>query len=139
MRTVYRPFTKIIDIAAAATANVELRDSASGIVSCNFVSVESASGTAADGFILVQPTVGITAQFYVATNASQPSAADGSGMLGVACPNLNGVAQLVLGIGDRVEKISLINTGTTDTKCIVTYGNVNVQNPIKDTHYGRGN
>ena len=138
-RTVYRPFTKIIDVGATGTATVELRDSNTAVISCNFVSVESASGTAADGFIYVQPTSGITASGMVATIADGPTAADGSGMLGVACPNLNGVCQLVLGIGDRVKQISLINTGSSDTTCIVTYGNVNIQNPIKDIGFGRGN
>lgn len=138
-RTVYRPFTKIIDVAATGTATVDLRDSNTAVISCNFVSVESASGTAADGFIYVQPTSGITASGMVATTADGPTAPDGSGMLGVACPNLNGVCQLVLGIGDRVKQISLINTGSSDTTCIVTYGNVNIQNPIKDIGFGRGN
>jgi len=138
MRTVYRPFTKIIDVAGTGAVTVDLRDSNTAVVSCNYVSVESASGTAADGFIFVQPTSGITASGMVATVALPPDTIAGSGMLGVACPNLNGICQLVLGIGDRVMQISLTNTGATATTCIVTYGNVNVQNPIKDTGYGRG-
>tara|TARA_Y100000310_G_scaffold225820_1_gene227903 strand:+ start:483 stop:902 length:420 start_codon:yes stop_codon:yes gene_type:complete len=138
MRTVYRPFTKIIEVAPDTTVNVELRDSNANVVNCNFVSVESASGTASDGFIFVQPTSGITASSSVATTALTPNTADGSGMLGVACPNLNGICQLVLGVGDRVMRVSLINTGDTATTCVITYGNVNVQNPIKDVGYGRG-
>ena len=139
MRTIYRPFTKVITVAGGgAASDVDLLDSNEAAISCNFVSVESTSGASTDGIILVQPTAGITAAGTVATFAAQPSAVDGFGMLGVACPNLNGVCQLVLGIGDRVTQVRLINTGSTAVDCIVTYGNVNVQNTLKDIAYGRG-
>ena len=142
MRTVYRPFTKVITVAAGANADVVLTDSQTSAISCNFVSVESASGTAADGYIYVQPVSGNAAGAGAlggsATSTSYPTGAAASGMLGVALPNLNGVAQLVLGIGDRVNTINLLNSGASPTACIVTYGNVNVQNTIKDTGFGRG-
>jgi len=141
-RTVYRPFTKVITVAAATEVKVELKDSTAALVSCNFVSVESASGTSNDGFILVQSVSGDAAGAgpagASATNAAQPTSPTTSGMLGVACPNLNGVCQLVLGIGDRTNCVSLINTGSAAVDCIVSYGNVNIQNPVKDIAYGRG-
>jgi len=142
-RTIYRPFTKVMTVAAGTAVDVGLTDSDSALVSCNFVSVESASGTAPDGYVLVQPVSGNAAgngpTGASATIATGPASGNmTSGMLGVACPNLNGICQLVLGIGDRVTNISLINTGATATACIVTYGNVNIQNPVKDIAFGRG-
>ncbi len=138
MRTVYRPFSKVITVAGGAEVSVELRDSNASVVDSNFVSVESVSGTAADGYIFVQPTSGLLAAGTSATTVLTPTTADSSGMLGVILPNLNGIGQLVLGIGDRVNTVSLINTGASDTNCVVTYGNVNVQNILKDTKFGRG-
>jgi hypothetical protein len=138
MRTVYRPFSKVITVAGGGEASVELRDSEANVISCNFVSVESVSGTAADGYIYVQPTSGLIAMGTSATTTANPDGVTASGMLGVILPNLNGIGQLVLGVGDRVNTISLINTGSSASNCVVTYGNVNVQNTIKDVNFGRG-
>ena len=71
------------------------------------------------------------------------SAVDGSGMLGDMCQGNAGTAQLVLGIGDRVSAVNVTawNTGGVTglmVRCILTYGNVNVQNTLKDGEYGRG-
>jgi len=140
-RTTFRPFSKLITLASNGEADVLLSDSTHGPASsttmngCNYVSVESASGTAPDGYILVQPTSGITAAVS-AHPGGGPSGTDGSGMLGVILPNLNGVAQLVLGGKDRIRGIHLWNTGVTATTCIITYGNVCVQNTLKDGLYG---
>jgi hypothetical protein len=152
MRTVFRPFFKVIDIlgtAANNTSGVELRDSGGNLVSCNFVSVATSGDDTTAGNVLVLEPSGMTSNVPVGPSAVESggvlwmyggaSSLTGSGALGDAC-SPGGTAQLVLGIGDRVEVVNLTNfgPGAGTIRCIITYGNVNVQNPIKDVGFGRG-
>jgi len=151
MRTIYRPFVKTFLVESTFTSGVTLTDSTGGEISCNFVNLTTSagSGDSRHNVILLEPS-GMTSNVPTGPSGmvdGGASAIDGSGMLGdIAQPN-NGVAQLVLGIGDRVSAVNITNmvTEVTDTtangtfvRCFLTYGNVNVQNTLKDGQYGRG-
>jgi len=154
MRTVFRPFCKVLKIFEGTTSGIQLLDSSGSPVSCNFVSLETSSGgdDSRNGLILLEPS-GMTTGVPEGPSGivdGGASSMTGSGMLGDMCRSNNGIAQLVLGIGDRVKAINVTNTtletsGTPPTGdgdlavvCFITYGNVNVQNPLKDVQYGRG-
>ena len=149
MRTVFRPFCKVIKITEGASLGVDLLDSSGSPISCNFVSVETSASTndSRYGILFLEPS-GMTSNVPVGPSGmvdGGASSTTGSGMLGDMCKSNNGVAQLVLGIGDRVSAINLtlqpLDSPSDATKasiCFITYGNVNVQNPLKDVHYGRG-
>lgn len=162
MRTVFRPYIKFVNVPAnggtGGAIGVQLNDDRGYPISCNFVSVTTSAGTGADeNWLLLTPSgmksgvplgpsgFNSVAEGHGANGASgtTASANDGSGILGDVCPANGGTAQLVLGIGDRVESINLSNWGTdvgleAEIACMITYGNVNVQNTIRDTMFGRG-
>ena len=161
MRTIYRPFVKTFLVESTFTSGVTLTDSTGAEISCNFVNLTTSSGSndSRSNLIFLEPS-GMTSNVPTGPSvgasagsgtgeivASGCSAIDGSGALGDCCSPNNGVAQLVLGIGDRVSAVSISNmpAEVTDTtangtfvRCFLTYGNVNVQNPLKDGEYGRG-
>jgi hypothetical protein len=150
MRTVFRPFLKVIDVIGNAVSGVELKDSTGSLVSCNFVSVTTSGGANTDGAVIILEPSAMTSNVPLGSSALDitdrskwtpdgASAVDGAGALGDSCAP-GGTAQLVLGIGDRVECVFLSNISTAGgtVKCLVTYGNVNVQNPLKDGDWGRG-
>ena len=155
MRTIYRPFVKTFLVESTFTSGVTLTDSTGAEISCNFVNLTTSSGSndSRSNLIFLEPsgmTSNVPTGAIVGVSGMEEggcSAIDGSGALGDCCSPNNGVAQLVLGIGDRVSAVYISNmvTEVTDTtangtfvRCFLTYGNVNVQNPLKDGEYGRG-
>ena len=164
MRTVFRPYIKFITVPSSDPSGltavaVQLNDDRGFPISCNFVSVTTSCGTGAESnFLMLTPSgmrsnvpegpsslqaqanLGGIGASGLTASANTGSAA--SGILGDMCAANGGTAQLVLGIGDRVEMINLQNIGAggigAEIACMITYGNVNVQNTLKDGMFGRG-
>jgi hypothetical protein len=132
-RSFYRPFTKVLDLAADTSYTVDLTDSAGQTLKCNFVSLEcSAAGTTGQhNFVLLSAS-----SLASGTNAFD-SVVGGSGTLGVVAQSNGGVAQLPLGLANGVENVGLQVSGET-TFAILTYGNVMVGNTLKDSQRPQG-
>jgi len=132
-RSFYRPFTKVLDLAANTSYTVDLTDSAGFSLPCNFISLEcsSAGSTTSPDWVLLSAS-----SLASGTNAFD-DVVGGSGTLGVVANSQGGVAQLVTGMNAGLTTVGLQVSGAA-TVAFLTYGNVMVGNTLKDNQRPQG-
>jgi len=152
MREYFRPYNKVVTIAADETAFtvVKLVDSAAAPLACNYVSVTAVSGDGATGdmFQIVPSDAGTIFGGVSATGGSVSSRNVGpsaypnsfartsnetSGSLGVVAAADGGTAIISLGPFDATKAILLSHNSETATTYAVTYGQVTLANSRADT------
>jgi hypothetical protein len=143
MRTFFRPYFKSILVAGGASVSVELNDSSGTPLGCNFVNIDTSGDTTmTNNYIVVEPSGMLTGVPVGPSGVVEDGASsvNGSGVLGAGCKASGGTTQLVLGAGDRVFAINISNYGvdTTNTNCLITYGNVMTENTFKSNIYPAG-
>ena len=152
MREYFRPYNKVVTIAADETAFtvVKLVDSAAAPLACNYVSVTAVSGTATIGsmFQIVPSDVGTIFGGVSATdgsvssrnlgpsaypNADERTSNETSGSLGVVADANGGTAIISLGPFDATQAILLSHNSSDPVTYGVTYGQVTLANARADT------
>ncbi len=135
MDVVYKPFSKVITIAAGTTVGVELRDSSGVLLKCNYAEVRLSDSVGAGKYMHITPSSN-TNNYYLGINTSVSAGATTSGAPG-----------LVIGPGD-VGVISapgpitfnslVLRAGLTSSTAtaLITYGVRRVSTPVQDGKIG---
>lgn len=136
METQFRPYTKIAQLTTTTASSITLADTNDDLTKFNFVSVEgSGGGTSMFAVVLDLGT---------STAASTQSTAntmlgDTSGITGGVAKTNGGVVEFLLSDADRVNTILLSQSTTSPVQYFITYGQIQVGNPLRDNERPVGN
>jgi len=130
METQFRPYTKVVELTTTGSNTIDLKDSAGELLKCNYISVES-SGAVNLFFQVAYDAPGITTPL---SNQSLADAmvGDTSGVTGGVGKSNGGVVELLLSDKDRVSSIRLSQSGAGSRLYLITYGQIQTGNPMRD-------
>ena len=143
MRSGLKSFVKVMDLASTQISSVEFRDTGGTVIPCNYFSVQCRNVSAASddehGFFFVAPSSNSTTIYgtNVLASATSETGAGAGGLAGTA----DATVEMSLLPPDRVTGITVSNSLGSKGRFIVTYGNIQPVNPLRDSRtdlYPRG-
>ena len=130
METQFRPYTKVVELTTTAAQDIPLKDSADELLECNYISVES-SGSNNLFFQVAYDAPGLTTPLTGQAKADA-MLGDTSGVTGGVGKSNGGVVELLLSDKDRVSSIRLSQSGIGSRLYLITYGQIQTGNPMRD-------
>ena len=131
METQFRPYTIIASLSTLTPSSIELQDTAGDALSCNYVSVQSSSANFNFFRVSYDPDGLTTPLANFSTMANMLG--DTSGVVGVVGSTYTGgVVELLLSDKDRISQIQLSQDTTDEVKYMITYGQIQHGNPLRD-------
>ena len=138
MREHFRPYSLVAQLSNTNVSSINLTDSAGTALACNYVSVEG-SGDGVGWFSVAASSISVAA---ATDNNVQPASAllgITSGLIGGIAPMSKGVVQFVLSDADRVSQLDLSLNTNDVTNLMISYGQVQTGNPLRDGERPIGN
>ena len=139
METQFRPFNMCVLITDANVRTVTLKDTAGVALKCNYISI-APSGNQNTAY-----KVGIDVPGQVTTVAQSSALAvsmnlETSGWVGTVGMTRNGAAstELLLADGDRTSVINIQQEEAKNTQYLITYGQIQCGNTIRDNNRNQG-
>lgn len=131
METQFRPYTIIASLSTLTPSSIELQDTAGDALACNYVSVQSSSANFNFFRVSYDPDGLTTPLASFSTMANMLG--DTSGVVGVVGSTYTGgVVELLLSDKDRISQIQLSQDTTDEVKYMITYGQIQHGNPLRD-------
>lgn len=129
METQFRPYSKILTLGSTSTSSVTLADTGDTAFACNFVSV-ACSGSNNAYFTVQYDADNVTTPL---ANQSKPCVlGDTSGITGGIAKTNGGVVELLLADNDRPTSVTISQSDTQDRLYMITYGQIQSGNPLRD-------
>ena len=140
METQFRPYTLVAKLTDTSPSSIELKDTAGDPLLCNYVSVQSSSSNFNFFRVSYDPDGLTTPLANFSTMANMLG--DTSGVVGaVGSTYTGGVVELLLSDKDRTSTIQLSHDvpGSREALYIITYGQIQHGNPLRDNERPIGN
>lgn len=136
METQFRPYTKHVLLETTAASSITLADSADDSTKFNFVSIEGSGGGTSMFSVVLDLGTSTTADNQ---STATTMLGDTSGITGGIAKTNGGVVEFLLSDADRVDTILLSQNTTSPVQYFVTYGQIQVGNPLRDNERPVGN
>jgi len=132
MREFFRPYTIVAQLTNTDVSSVTLADSTGTALKSNFVSVETSSANSAAWVSVTASSINVA---QARNNTVPPASAllgTVSGLIGGVAPSNKGVVEFVLSDADRVNTLYLSLSEDQTVNFLITYGQVQTGNPLRD-------
>ena len=136
METQFRPYTKHVLLQTTTASSITLADSADDSTKFNFVSIEGSGGGTSMFSVVLDLGTSTTADNQ---STATTMLGDTSGITGGIAKTNGGVVEFLLSDADRVDTILLSQNTTSPVQYFVTYGQIQVGNPLRDNERPVGN
>ena len=138
METQFRPYTIIASLSTLSPSSIQLQDTSGNALACNYVTVQSSSANF--NFFRVSYDPEGTATPLANFSDLADMLGDTSGVVGVVGSTYTGgVVELLLSDRDRTSEIQLSQDTTDEVKYMITYGQIQHGNPLRDNERPVGN